>query len=265
MAGPLTVVTLNSWKCDGSYDARLTLMAAEFARLRPDLLLLQESFATADAGYDTAAALMASAPGYDMALQPARAKTRRFAGHELDSISGMAVLTTGRIVASEAIVLPADPIDGERIAQIATIELDGIRVLVANVHLTYLPKRDELRIAELETLVSRLPALDGFDLALMAGDFNCPPDSAPIRWFLNKSGLAVTDACVAAGAESTFPTHGFGPDGRPATKRIDYVFLLGRTPRYAVTEVAPAFDAADTAGCYPSDHVGVRAVLSPAS
>ncbi|MEK9722971.1 MAG: hypothetical protein VW405_05730 [Rhodospirillaceae bacterium] len=50
----ITAVTLNTWKCDSDYVARLPLMASALADTRPDLVLLQGVFATVDGRHDTA-------------------------------------------------------------------------------------------------------------------------------------------------------------------------------------------------------------------
>jgi hypothetical protein len=60
------VMTLNTWKRQGAYKARLRLMAEEIGRLDPDILLLQECFAAAELGYDTTAA-PAGATGFHSA------------------------------------------------------------------------------------------------------------------------------------------------------------------------------------------------------
>jgi hypothetical protein len=69
----LVVVTLNTWKGDGAYSARLRLMVEEVGQLDPDILLLQECFAAPELGHDTAAAL-AGAMGFQSANWPGRKK-----------------------------------------------------------------------------------------------------------------------------------------------------------------------------------------------
>ena len=53
----LSLITLNTWKCDGDYPRRLTLMRRELARLDPDILALQEVFVDAESQVGTAATL----------------------------------------------------------------------------------------------------------------------------------------------------------------------------------------------------------------
>lgn len=252
-----TVCTLNTWKCDGRYRDRLALMEAEARRLRPDILLLQEAFAAPSLGLDTTMRV-AGALGHDFAGAPARAKLRGFEGAAVASISGLAVLSRGDIQSSRAVPLPEDARDGERIAQIVEIMLHGRRLLVVNMHLVYLPDRDDLRRAELEATLAALPPLDRYDAAVMAGDFNCPPDSPPIRWLMEQSGRRVVDACTAAGVE--FITHEKSRS-RPA-QRIDYIFLLetGSGAGVRIATAGRVFETRDPAlGILPSDHYGVLA------
>ena len=50
----MRILTLNTWKCDGAYRPRLQAMAQGLAALAPDVILLQEVFATEDDRADTA-------------------------------------------------------------------------------------------------------------------------------------------------------------------------------------------------------------------
>ena len=245
------VLTLNTWKCDGDYPGRLPLIRHGIAALRPDICLLQESFVAGALGWDTAEHV-AETLGYRVAYAPARDKLRRIDGHPVRSQSGLALLTRGEIVSSRTVILPDDPEDGERIAQVAEVTLDGARLLVVNIHLTYLPGRDALRQEELAVALADLPPLTGYAAAAIGGDFNCPPDSAPIRWLMSEPDRAVTD--TAAGAD--FITHE-ASSRRPA-QRIDYIFLVdtGRPPR--VLDTKRVLDTPDPAtGLLPSDHYGV--------
>ncbi len=161
----ITVLTLNTWKCDGDYLKRLALLRHGIAALRPDICLLQESFAAGALGWDTAEHI-AEALAYRVAYAPARDKERVIDGRPVRSQSGLALLTRGRINASQTVSLPDTPEDGERIAQISAVTIDGKRLLVVNLHLTYLLDRDELRQAELAATLAALPTLVGYDAAI---------------------------------------------------------------------------------------------------
>lgn len=260
----LSVVTLNTWKCDGDYRSRLRAMAAEARRLSPDILMLQEAFAapasegTGDA--DTAAHL-ALAMNCGFAGAPARDKEREFEGKSVRSISGLAVIGRGEIATSRSVPLPAPPEDDERISQIVEMTVDGKRLLAVNTHLTHVADADDARQEEIEKTLAALPPLDDFDAALLAGDFNCPPDSGPIRWLLNEAAIKAIDVCAEAGADMiTRDTSSHHPP-----RQIDFIFLLetGKGTPVAIDGVRRVFDTPDPASrVLPSDHYGVMAEIT---
>jgi len=234
-------------------------MANEARRLRPDILLLQESFAAPTLGLDTAGHLSA-ALGMPATAAPAREKERQFEGGMVLCSSGLAVLSRGRVLDSRVVALPEDERDGQRISQIVSLAIGGVRVLVINVHLVYLPDRDDLRRVQIEMTLGALPSLASYDAVVLAGDFNCPPESDPIKWLIDESGFGAADACAVAGAG--FTTHE-QTSIRPA-QRIDYIFLLetGGSGTARVLRAERVFDVPDPmAGVLPSDHCGVMAWL----
>src|SRR5690606_41549834 len=103
--------------------------------------------------------------------------------------------------------------------------------------------------------LAALPPLHRYDAAFLAGDFNCPPESAPIRWLLTESGYRITDARAAGTDFITRET-----SARRPAQRIDHIFLLETRPDPAVTvaRIERVFDRRDAAlGILPSDHYGV--------
>jgi endonuclease/exonuclease/phosphatase family metal-dependent hydrolase len=160
------VVTLNTWKCDGDYLARLDAMASVLAELAPDAVALQEVFRAPDIKFDTAAHL-AAALGMNVCALPLRRKRRVIGTFAVDSTSGLALLSRAPIRSSRAVPLTSDPRDGERAALIA--ELDGLTVAV--VHFTHLADSDDLRRRQFDTVVD---ALATAPTVVMVGDFNAP-------------------------------------------------------------------------------------------
>lgn len=111
----IRLVTLNSWKCDGAYRLRVQAMATQLRRLAPDVVAIQESFASLDGQHDTARTL-AQVLGMHWVLAPARRKHRVCEGLTLDSYSGLAVLSKWPFTRHAVLPLPSEPADGERIA-----------------------------------------------------------------------------------------------------------------------------------------------------
>jgi endonuclease/exonuclease/phosphatase family metal-dependent hydrolase len=175
----MRLVTLNTWKGEGSYRQRLSSMAHGLASLAPDAVLLQEALVTADGQADTAEHL-AHRLGMQHVAAPARRKPRLFEGQLRMSSSGLALLVRTAPVASQVVVLPTAAADGERIAQIVAIEVAGQRLWLANLHLTHLPGADALRHDQLMTCLIALRHCAGDEAAVVGGDLNSASDSAAL-------------------------------------------------------------------------------------
>jgi len=238
----LRVVTLNTWKGDGAYAARLAAMTAGLASLSADIVALQEAFAGSDGGFDTAQHLARSL-GMSATALPLRRKVRSVEGRSMDSTSGLAVLSRWSIRSHFSIGLTGDPRDGERGALIVDLEIGGRGVCVACVHLTHLDGADEMRRREWHEVES---ALTRTMPTIVAGDFN-----APIEIFDLHRGRFI-DSRQACG-EPARPT-----TVDPALGCIDHVLFsrdAGLRPLRWATALGPSADG----GVAASDH---RAVVA---
>ena len=259
-----TIVTLNTWKGDGDYAARLPLMAEGLAALDADVVCLQECFAAwpgsgADPAAgdgslaDTAAEL---ARRLDLRLfhAPARWKPRVFRGAPRPSTSGLAVLTRLAAGPMEVLQLPSDPRDGERIAQGLEVRTARARLRIVNLHLTHLRDAAALRAEQLAAVLARWGG-DG-TATVLAGDFNATFDDVALAPLRSRDDLDVGPAPPA-----------FWPGtlvDRPE-RAIDHVLLLrGDGAGLAIAARRPVLDRPDAAGVHPSDHAGVLVELAPA-
>ena len=137
----LTLVTLNTWKGEGDYPARLSAMGDLLEELNPDLVFLQEVLAIPGTDIDTAK-ILAERLGCRAVSHPARNKPRRIDGEVYHSTSGLALLSRLELRSAQSVSLPTDPADGERIAQIVECDIGdaGMPPLIAvNLHLSHLP------------------------------------------------------------------------------------------------------------------------------
>ena len=263
-AGTLTLVTLNTWKNDGDYARRLPAMAQQLAALAPDLVALQEVFAAPEADAHTGDAL-AAALGLNQIHQPARRKPRRHGAVALESTSGLSLLSRIPIETHERLALPADP-DDEKVALAAWMAWSGYRLAVVDLHLTYRPDAHALRRRQLEEIVKRTAARGPFDALVLAGDFNAEPDSPPLRWLRDESGFSVSTAWDTAGGPR--PTMTEPPGSATLGSRcVDHIVLLQPPAIRSLSFIAAdrVLDRLDPAfGILPSDHAGLRAVLSRA-
>src|ERR1700722_13204103 len=151
----LTLLTINTWKCDGDYYIRRAVLLKELAAAGAQGILCQECFRSADAQTDTLEYLAAGL-GMKSYFVPARRKERLLAGERVDSFSGLGLLTSLPVSDQAVIDLLASAADGDRKAQLLTlVPRPGRRMLVANIHLTHLPD-DRLRREQLSALLDAI-------------------------------------------------------------------------------------------------------------
>ncbi|MDA0241710.1 MAG: endonuclease/exonuclease/phosphatase family protein [Proteobacteria bacterium] len=222
------IATLNSWKCDGDYDRRLTTMGDLLETLRPDIVLLQEVFAVPDKGINTALSL-GGRLGMDVAYHAAREKPRSFAGSMVLSQSGMAILSNSPIIHASAIPLPTVAEDGERIAQLSVIGGD-LCLSVLNVHLCHLRERRDLRQLQYAEGLGVLLESDP-DRVIIAGDFNDNADSAWLTEAVYPDATPVRNS--RAGHLDLEKTPTLIDPAQNATACLDHIHLLGDTAAVA--------------------------------
>ena len=261
----LRIVTLNSWKCDGAYGARLDAMASGLAALNADVICLQECFATlpqaasehgndAMPAADTASAL---AHRLDMGLYaaPARRKRRIHKDTPLLSTSGLAILTRLDAGEMETLALPTDPRDGERIAQSLILHDTHAGLRVVNTHLTHLRDAGGLRAAQIEAILN-LWCNPEAEPVVIAGDLNAPLSAPELEALRHRAGL--DRGPVPPGAWPATLIGAAGPG-----RAVDHILLLrgaGRDgPRLTARRLV--LDTPDARGVHPSDHAGVLATI----
>jgi endonuclease/exonuclease/phosphatase family metal-dependent hydrolase len=179
----MRIVSLNTWKCDGVYARRLPQMIEGIGRLQPDIVLLQEVFATDDGRYDTAGS-MAEALSLDCVRAPSRYKTRQVDGRPFPSSCGQAVLTRLPVLERHIVDLPMLLEDGERIAQLVKLSFHGQIFWVGNLHLTHLGGAFSLRRHQLTSFLNAVQRFAKDEPIVISGDFNASidsPDLAPLR------------------------------------------------------------------------------------
>jgi endonuclease/exonuclease/phosphatase family metal-dependent hydrolase len=243
-----SALTFDTSSCRDDYRARLNVMTKGLQVLASDILLLQNVFATADNRYNTAAHL-AHRLGMHCAFLPMRPKVRHLDGRPVQSHSGLAILSRHGIVNSGHIELPRDPRDGQRVAQFADIDIQGTRLLVANIQLGHLAGTDAARRHQIEKLAECLADAHDFDHILAGGDFNAgrtEPALDPIR---SMPGFAVVEAAPERG--------------------VDRLFAITRTANYrpvaplTLNESRAELDAADAAtNLYPGDRAALACELT---
>ncbi|MCL4176921.1 MAG: sphingomyelin phosphodiesterase [Verrucomicrobia bacterium] len=247
----LRVLTYNIWGLpawiNGANPSRYARIARELEARAPEFILLQEVWS------EHAREAVPAEAGWSVASSPARNLFLRR--------SGLVTLSRHPIVDAEFHAFRAgtwpDSLVGKGALRI-TVELAGsLRLNVWNVHLQAGDARDiRLRqIAELAAWVRQAEQGQGADI--IAGDFNCTPDSEEYRQLTRLLG---TDAHPPESQPHFVTYDGCRSDAADA-RTLDYVFLRLRQSHVSCTaSVAPAMDA-DRPEDRLSDHLAVEADL----
>lgn len=237
----IRLVTLNCWKDEGDWPARMAAIAAGLAALQPDCVCLQEVYV---GGGRDAGQYLAAATGLFCTQLAARHKLRG----GIPSTSGVAILSRTPPISSRAIDLPTTLADGGRKALLADFGTGIGAVRVGSLHLSHLRSADAgpLRAAQLAVVMA---AADGQVPVILAGDFNAAA-TAPELALLAAPGW--TSSAGLLGEQSSLI-------GRPPAL-IDHIAV--RMPlRLAAARIV--LNRPDAAGVMPSDHAGVLAEIAP--
>ncbi len=237
----IRLLTLNSWKDQGDWAARMDAIAEGLCALAPDIVCLQEVYV--GGGRDSGQTL-ATRTGLFCTNVPARKKARG----GIVSSSGVAILSRQQPEASMAIDLPTTPADGGRKALVCTLATDNGLLRVASLHLSHLRSAEAgaLRAAQLAALIEHA---DWDGPLVLAGDFNAPWH-APELAALHAPGWTST-APALAGQTSLID--------RPAAL-IDHFVLRAGGP-WTLGNASLVLNRPSTRGVMPSDHAGVMAYL----
>lgn len=231
----MRIVTWNLWWRFGPWEARQPAIAAELARIEPDVALLQEVWA-ADDGADQAA-ILGDRLGFHVARTVnAEGRPQAF---------GNAILSRWPILDQEMVVLPdanGDP--SHRSALTAILDTPNGPQPFTVTHLAWQYDASVLRQAQLEAVVDLVirhrsddPEVD--PPPVLAGDFNAVPDSDEIRRLTGRSapvrpGLIFTDCWEAVGSGVGYTWTRDNPHSAAALwprRRLDYVFVAWPRPK----------------------------------
>jgi endonuclease/exonuclease/phosphatase family metal-dependent hydrolase len=256
-----TVLTLNLWNRADPWEQRLVVIRETLARLRPDLVTLQEVVHMPEHGFDQAA-LVAEGSGYH----------RAHAEVPGPMPFGNALLSRWPIDYRDVVRLPDLGSGENRCALYTRVASPWGTLPVVTTHLNWKPRHGHIRIAQVRAITARIAALhDELDLpVVLTGDFNAEPESDEIRYLRGYTGLG--EACVyyndcfaAAGVGTGHTFVRRNPNARLARepdRRLDYIFVAGPDDqlRGVPLSCALCFDEA-VDGVWASDHFGVWAEI----
>jgi endonuclease/exonuclease/phosphatase family metal-dependent hydrolase len=244
----VTVATLNLFNRMGEWERRSGLVTEQLAELAPDVIGLQEVDLGIDQGMEISRAVnrrLGDAPHY-------RIKHAATPGVRA-SIFGIGTLARIPCVQHEIL----DLMTFERIAQWMVFEQDGGHFAVMNTHLHHPVEAAAERLEQAQYLLGWLDRKEPLPLVVL-GDFNAYAGEGTVS--LMKSRFRSAHEVVhGAEPEYTWPTPVNTYDNSP-TGTLDYIFV---SPEFRVRDAGLAFNrpAADDPKLYPSDHLGLFAML----
>ena len=236
-------VTLNLRCRTEQWDQRLPLVVDGLVNADPHLVALQEDCSVPGALPQSAEVVAALAHRLDRGFQARREITHPATHPEGTFDEGVTLLSAlpTQLYASSDLPYANFP----RKAQVANVRLgDGTMVRVINTHFDFGAGNDAIRTDEATAVLGEV----GVGPTLLLGDLNADPGD-PAYAALDAE-LDDVWSIVGAGDGFTIPADA-------PTRRIDYIWFNGLTPR-----TATIVDES-SGGVYLSDHVGVLATFEP--
>lgn len=178
-----SLVSINTWKCDGTYFERIPLLVEEINKVTPTLVLCQEVFHCADNSISTKK-YFEEKLGMSSYFFASRRKERLLDNVKQPSYSGLCLFTNLEVQFYKEFFLPTRHLDGERTAQLVVIYHEGNKIAIVNTHLTHLKKETNLRIEQLKHIVSTIDGND-YDAFFLCGDFNDTLSSKTIQFLVD--------------------------------------------------------------------------------
>ena len=246
---------------------RIELLAGALADLQPDIVFLQEVLVSGDAGYPDVRSILLSALGEDYT-----AVFGDITGLPIDEGAlGQMTLTRLPLISAEN-----HHIGGPRSLHRVTVETDFGPLDLYNAHLegtgAIIDVSEDAPLMEMENVLAFIQATRTGP-AILAGDFNAEPDDPSIQalrdaGFVDALAAAGDATCAVAGDPGcTSSTRPLSDNAENRTRRrIDYIWALSGEAQALTVERAALFlnkpaEPADGGLLWPSDHIGVQALL----
>ena len=242
------VATLNLFNRMGEWEQRFPLVIDQLVALQPDVIGFQEIDLGIDQGMQISREInkrLPERPHYR--IKQATSPGQRAA------IFGIATLAKLECVEHEIV----DLMTFERIAQRMVYEVEGQRLAVVNTHLHHPVEAETERTEQAEYLLAWLDKQEKLPTVL-SGDFNSYEGEETVG-LMKKRFRSAHEAVHGREPERTWPTPVNNWDNSPAGT-LDYIYV---SPEFRITDAGLAFHtpAPDNADLFPSDHLGLFAVL----
>lgn len=256
----LSVITINTWKCEGEYFPRIKYLAEELLKLNPDIVLCQECFSCGSKDISTLSYLAEQLEMHQSYI-PARKKQRLFLNEYVDSESGLGVLSKFEIEKNDFCLLPNVPGDEKRMLQKLTIKLpNGQKLQIINVHLTHIDTIENHRLNQIEFIIEQIQ--NTADLFIIGGDFNALPDSEEINSLISKANFMDIFSAFDPFIERSSLVE---PFEKGQKLNVDYLFTAKKYLENGEIEIMEAQTVLNHKNPinnqYASDHFGIVAKL----
>ncbi len=242
------VATLNLFNRMGGWEQRFPLVIEQLSALAPDVIGLQEVDLGIDQGITIARAINKTLP------QHPHYRMKHATSPGLRA-STFGIGTLARLEPVEHQIL--DLMTFDRIAQRLVFEVDGSRFALVNTHLHHPVEAPEERAVQAEYLLAWLDKQEKLPLVVL-GDFNAYAGEKTVSIFKSRFRSA-HEAVHGREPELTWPTPVNTYDNSPPGT-LDYIYV---SPEFRVADAGLAFNtpSPDNADLFPSDHLGLFAVL----
>ncbi len=246
----IKVATLNVFNRMGDWERRAPLVIGQLEALSPDVIGFQEIDLMLDQGMwisrQINQRLGSAVPHYRI----------KHAGNTGKRASYHGIAALSRLECEEHEIL--DLMTFERVAQRMVLRAGDGSFAFVNTHLHHPPEAEKERVEQVEYLLEWLDR-DARGLPLIvAGDFNAYLGEKAVALMKGRFRSAF-EAVHGGEPEKTWPTPVNDFDTSPAGT-LDYIFVSSQF-RIKAAELAFNTPSADDADLYPSDHLGIMAVL----
>ena len=246
---PFRVVTLNREQDHKRWPARRPLIEAEFARLKPDIVGLNEVSVPLQTAQLLRTALSAAAgAGYGLVQQTKV--------NSLSKVEAEAMLSRFPVIESGNLDYQA----GDMVALVARVLVGESPLDVVVTHLYRSRGEESLRLFQVQQLLDWIDTRGPAVPRIVCGDFNASLDkpSAALMATRFRPTQTAPTAFTALADHDGSVSHPYWPR---LDRCIDYIWT---SPDIEVLASGVCFDTPDPADAtlYPSDHAGVWADLS---
>jgi endonuclease/exonuclease/phosphatase family metal-dependent hydrolase len=244
----IKVATLNLFNRMSDWELRMPLVVDQLVELMPDVIGFQEVDLMIDQGMMLSRAVNERLPG-----QPHYRIKHATTPGLMASIFGIGTLAKVECVEHEVL----DLMSFDRIAQRMVYVAGGARFALVNTHLHHPPEAVDERAGQAEYILRWLDRHASLP-TVVSGDFNSYEGERTIEIMKGRFRSAF-EAANGHEPEKTWPTPVNTFDKAPAGT-LDYIYV---SPEFKIAEAGLAFDrpAPDKPDLYPSDHLGLYAIL----